>query len=359
MKLKLNQINPNPFKKEINKGHLDKEQVQRIKSNIKELGLMGSIPVVKIEGKYHCVSHHHRVQALKEVYGNNFEVEVVLHNYSDDQLLRGMVIENLTQRAGDFKEEVENLVVIRNYLKKTTRSNSEQVVRKQGGGTQPEAGSIRHIADWLNKTGEVMSIGKISTWLSMHDKLDKSILEDVEFNVGHTHKNEDGKKKISIEDAKYISTIENKEHQKKMKEIITDVMDSPNPMNYKQKIQAIKTFKEAPEQLKKKILEKKVPLQNAVLEAHRAEVGKVDLSREKHYIEYNYEMMNKLKDIFKEKMYLKKCPPSELEIMYHYLLNWTREELIPFMKEIEKEFRARGKKDVVIFDLVEKGDRKK
>ncbi len=76
----------------------------------------------------------HRIQALKEVYGNNFEIDVVIHKYNDDQLLRGMVIENLTQRAGDFKEEIDNLIAVRNYLKKINRSESEQMKSKRNDG---------------------------------------------------------------------------------------------------------------------------------------------------------------------------------------------------------------------------------
>ena len=53
MKLRLKDLHPNPFKKEIDGGKLDKEQVAIMKSSIKELGLMGTLPVVKIKNKYH------------------------------------------------------------------------------------------------------------------------------------------------------------------------------------------------------------------------------------------------------------------------------------------------------------------
>ena len=124
MKLKLSELNPNPFKKEINKGKLNEEVIHRIKANIKELGLMGSIPIFKKDNKYYLINGHHRVEALKRVFGKEYEVEVVKHNYNEEQILRGMVVENLTQRANDFKEEVENLTAIRDYLK----SNSVQRV---------------------------------------------------------------------------------------------------------------------------------------------------------------------------------------------------------------------------------------
>ena len=112
MKIKLKHLNPNPYKKKINRGMLSQDQVNKIKSNIKELGLMGSIPVSKKNNKYFIVNGHHRTEALKQVYGNNFEVECTEHRYNEEQMLRGMVIENLTQRAGDFREETGNLVIL-------------------------------------------------------------------------------------------------------------------------------------------------------------------------------------------------------------------------------------------------------
>lgn len=338
MKLKLKDLNSNPFKKEINGGKLDKEQVKIIKSNINELGLMGSLPVFKRDNKYFLVAGHHRVQALKEVYGNNFQIEVTIHNYNDDQIMRGMVVENLTQRAGDFREEVENLVMIRKYLKKNSAcSNSEQANKKDMKGIQ-EAGSIRQIANWLNKNGEVMSIGKISEWLRVHDKLDKSILDEISFNKGHTH-HEEGK--ISIEDAKNIARIENKEHQKKMKNLIVDA-----PLNYKQKSEIISKFNQSTEKVKEAILKK--PDINLV-DFHKIETRNIDLNREKLHLENHIELREKLSALFKEKLFLKKSSASELEITYHYLLNWIRKDLIPFMKAIEEELKNRGKENEIVF----------
>jgi len=42
---------------------------------------------------------------------------VETYNYNEEKMLRGMVIENLTQRTGDFREETGNLVAVRDMLK--------------------------------------------------------------------------------------------------------------------------------------------------------------------------------------------------------------------------------------------------
>lgn len=77
--------------------------------------------------------------------------------------------------------------MIRDYLRKTTRSPSEQVVRPQGGGSQPESGSVRDIANWLdNGTGDIVSIGKLSTYLKIWDTLtpeERNKVEKVPGNI--------------------------------------------------------------------------------------------------------------------------------------------------------------------------------
>jgi len=124
------------------------------------------------------INGHHRLEALKRKYGENHQLEVILHKYNEDQVLRGMIIENLTQRQNEFMEETENYVLIRKHLKeKAECSPGEQSVkpRNEKGqlqGSQPESGSVRDIANWLDKgTGDIVSIGKISTYLKIYDKL--------------------------------------------------------------------------------------------------------------------------------------------------------------------------------------------
>lgn len=155
MKVKLSQLKSNPFKKEINGGKLDEDTIKKIQVNMDELGLMGSVPVVKRDDKYYLVSHHHRVEALKRKFGKDYEVEIDIKKYSDDQLLRGMVVENLTQRNNEYREEEDNILTIKNYLIKNKillddkgipsvqPSDNRRNIKGQIEGSNPEYGSIR------------------------------------------------------------------------------------------------------------------------------------------------------------------------------------------------------------------------
>lgn len=157
MKIKIKDLKQNPFKNEINKGKLNEETITKIRSNIKELGLMGALPVFKKDNQYYLIAGHHRLESLKREFGSKYDVECTLHNYSNENVLRGMVVENLTQRADELMEVADNLALIRKFLKNNTeRSASEQSVRNEKGqliGSNPEAGSVRNIYNWLSKKG--------------------------------------------------------------------------------------------------------------------------------------------------------------------------------------------------------------
>jgi hypothetical protein len=271
MKIKLCDLNPNPFKKEIHGGKLSKEQVDRIKSNIKELGLMGAFPVVKTNGEYFMVSGHHRHQALLETYGKNYEVECVIHNYDDDKMLRGMIVENLTQRNDDFKENVENLAAIRKWLQKNiiNRSESEQMKSKRAdgrGGRLDEAGSIRHISDWLNKNGEVMSVTAIQEHLSVFDKLDKELYNKVE----KTHKGDTEKRTdeniISKSQAVLLARIEDKAEQKDLAKIMIAEKKKDNSEETGSAVRSqgkqLTAYKQADEELKQNVRSGKIELKD-------------------------------------------------------------------------------------------------
>ena len=251
MKIKINQLKPNPFKKQIAKGRLDEDQVKRIMSNMKELGLMGALPVFKKGNDYHLINGHHRTEALKRQFGKNHEVEVVVHNYSEEQVLRGMIVENLTQRANDFKEEVENLKAIKGYLKKNVAVQPLNTKRKDGQDLRPqnisEQGSIRDIISWLNKNGEVMSIGKISSLLKIEDKLDPELYDRVE-KASHAGGTKEGET-IGVKDATALSSIEDKEEQKDMAKALLDTREQHGNRKNKN----ITLYKNAPEEVKQQV----------------------------------------------------------------------------------------------------------
>lgn len=213
MKLKLIELNPNPFKADINDGKLNEEQIEKITANLDELGLMGSIPVVKIGGKYCLVHSHHRVEALKRKFGKDYQVEVTIHNYNEEQLLKGMVIENLTQRKNHIREEIENFVAVKKFLEKHVRISDKPRNQFERDGTI----GARQIAEFLNgkKEDGVISKTAVCDAMRIFENIPEEILNKVTDKQGQ---NEEGY--LRKDQIVYLSKIEDPKEVKAVAEAL-------------------------------------------------------------------------------------------------------------------------------------------
>jgi hypothetical protein len=297
MKVKISELNSNPFKKDINKGKLKEQTIKKIQANIKELGLMGSIPVFKKDGKYFLIAGHHRIEALKRSFGKNYAVEVTLHNYSDENVLRGMVVENITQRQDEPFEVSENLALIRKYLKTSNVQTLDETKTSKRGrvneGRPDEAGSVRNISSWLNANGEVMSKSKIDEYLKVYDNLDRSLLRRTIVTEGA--KKEEGD--ISIEEAKTLARLDKKD-QKNMQNIL-----EKTGLDYKQKSKLVTEFLNSPEELKNKVLNEEIEITEVPIEKLKQDIKrKITEDKENnkgkitaiHFKQYQNEAGNKI-----------------------------------------------------------------
>jgi len=246
MKVKLSELKPNPYKKNISGGKLDDDTVKKIQSNIKELGLMGALPVFKRDNKYFLIAGHHRTEALKREFGKDYPVSVEVHNYNDDQILRGMIVENLTQRANEFREEAENLKMIRNHIKANSLGELARDKFHQGGRYES---CVKEVAEWLNKNGEVMSRSKISQILKIIDTVDPDILERIE-KVGGGKAPENV---VTTKQAIELSKIEDKNEQRHLLEAMRrEESGRPHELGHK--------YRDAPEEVKKMVREGEIDL---------------------------------------------------------------------------------------------------
>lgn len=244
MKIQINKILSNPFKSEINKGKLNEETIKKIKSNIKELGLMGALPVFKKNNQYFLVAGHHRLEALKQEFGRDYEVNVEVHDYNEEQVLRGMVVENLTQRDNDLKEELENLEIIINYLKK-----NKVLIDKH---PDREIASPRHIYDWLNlNNNEIMKYSKINQYVSILKNLSPKILENLEKQKSGIHNTEN----ITIAEAVAISKFSPEEQI-----VLAEQLKESKEGNKVDRLQLISEYNQAPQEVKEKIIKKDINL---------------------------------------------------------------------------------------------------
>jgi len=349
MKLKLKDIKPNPFKKEINNGKLIEEQVKRIQSNIKELGLMGAFPIVKINNQWHLVSGHHRKEALKRAFGENYEVECVEHKYSKEQLLRGMIIENVSQRGIEYEEITGNLLAIKNWLKISARTPSVQAKRKDIKGVF-DAGSTSDIYNWLNKNGEVLSQSTIKKYIRIADDLSPSLKKKVKtVKAGQTQEdmNEEGKISSKIADALtgFKDHIEQEDLAKSLKE---------SKLNGVEQCKNLVIYKEASEEIKEKVRNGKVKFDDIPYEV-RSEKAMKTIERRNNettiidkIADFNSSLSNLavyIKNFSKQD--IENLTDKQSELLQRNIAISFKKSIIPFVSFI---FKSKGK---IIFEIEE------
>lgn len=259
MKVKIKEIHPNPFKKMINEGKLDENQVKRLMANLKKLKLMGSLPVVKREGKIVLVSHHHRVEALKRVFGKDYEVEVTFHNeYTDEDLFRGMIIENLSQRRGEFQETKDNVVAVRDFLK--NHPNELLEVRGESPRSSSKFSHLKSIpvdevtandiAEWLDKSsGTVMKKDDILDFLNIADKLAPELQEKIEMTHNKSKGTRQDEEVLNKTQAIMLAGLDDKKEQKDL----ADALKGAQEQRVREQSKLLTEYKKASEKTKEKV----------------------------------------------------------------------------------------------------------
>lgn len=94
MKVPIGKIEPNPF--QVRK-HYDRESIQALANEIKELGFWSALRARKHAGAYQLTFGHRRLEALKLLKYREVEIDVV--DLSDDDMAIQALVENL-QREG-------------------------------------------------------------------------------------------------------------------------------------------------------------------------------------------------------------------------------------------------------------------
>ena len=261
MKIKLSKLKPNPFKKQISKGELNKEQVNKIKANIKELGFFDALPVFKKGDNFHLVAGHHRLQALKEAFGKNYEVEVVVNDYSEEQVAKGMIIENLTQRSDDYREKSDNVLFAKYFM--SERKEILQRCRMESGrhieklkDEYKDKVTANDISEWIDKnSGDVIHKNEINELIRIKENLNPKLEKEV--NKKHSKSAEEREDDTpNYTQAIILSGIEDKKEQ----EQLLKVLKSSREQRVRNQSALITQYKKAPDKVKEQIKKGEVDL---------------------------------------------------------------------------------------------------
>ena len=104
MKVPIGKIEPNPF--QVRKRY-DRESIQALANEIKELGMWGALRARKHGSSYELAFGHRRLAALKLLKTKDVEIEVV--DLSDDDMATQAVVENLQREGLTDIEKAEGL----------------------------------------------------------------------------------------------------------------------------------------------------------------------------------------------------------------------------------------------------------
>jgi hypothetical protein len=234
------------------------------------------------EGRYELTSGHHRVEALKRSKGKDYEVNVTMVDYNDEQMLIDMVRENLTQRNTDFHDTSESIVLARAWLQSGV-SNVKQFNRTQlskrgreGEGRPQEEDSYRSVAKFLSKNGKTISYVTVKNYLDINDNLDKDIQDKIKKFKG----GEDTNVAVTVTQALALSKIEDKQEQRDLLEAMRkskdDIGGRPQYL--------LSKYKEAPDEIKNQVRRGELDLQDVEMATIESQIDKNNEGKHTEFI---------------------------------------------------------------------------
>tara|TARA_R100001480_G_scaffold143674_1_gene141441 strand:- start:525 stop:1430 length:906 start_codon:yes stop_codon:yes gene_type:complete len=128
MKIKLKQINKNPFR-DLKKYPLDTDKVKKLEKSIQETDFWDNLLARSVDNQIQLAYGHHRLQALKNIYGDSFEIDINVKNIDDKTMFKIMVNENDSwyDSVSNIDEAAEKAIDI---ISKNQNKDKEKVTVK-------------------------------------------------------------------------------------------------------------------------------------------------------------------------------------------------------------------------------------
>ena len=252
MKVKLKDLKPNPFKKWINNGKLNREAVDRCKESIAHGTLPNRFTARKTDRDYELVYGHHRLQAFRETKGKELQVNIDVVTYTDEQMLIDMIRENITQKHTDFQDTEDSILLTRKWLEcgVSTINQFDKTLSKRGRPLVSK--SYSDIAKFLSKKGKAIEAITVRNHLDIYDKLDKTIHDKVKKLRGGQDIDEDD---VSFKQALALAKLPKKEQKPMLKALKRSRMQ----LGWKQR-ELVSKYQLAPNEIKEKVLTGKIDI---------------------------------------------------------------------------------------------------
>lgn len=261
VKVKLQDLHPNPFKQEISGGKLNEEQVSKLEEGMRQTTFHENLLARKRkEGGYELVYGHHRLESAKRVFGINYQISLKTVDYSDEQMIIDLCRENLTQRSNEFRQELDSVLLVKKWLEKNKPTvqqvDSRRNEKGQLIGSNPSGVGARQVATFLSKEGKTISKSKVADLLNMKSNLNKKILDQV------TKKNTQETEGVSYKTAIALTRIEDKNEQKQLADAISKSQEERGGRPHEH----LSDYKKAPDNVKQKVLQGEIDIQDLEIE---------------------------------------------------------------------------------------------
>jgi hypothetical protein len=130
-------VDPNPFR-HMDRYPINRTKVDDLKASMGRTGFWDNVVARKVGDRYQLAYGHHRWIAFKEEYGKDAEIPLSIKNLSDEDMIRVMADENMSDYSTLAEVEQETIrAVVQAYaegkieLEKVPTDNAK---RKGGGG---------------------------------------------------------------------------------------------------------------------------------------------------------------------------------------------------------------------------------
>jgi len=114
MKIALKNLKPNPFRN-FDLYPIFPEWINQLKDSINQTGYWNGFCVREFKGEYQLAYGHHRLEAAKRVYGEDYEIEVELEEMTDYMMRARMFRENVRNDVQDSAVILHDIEVAKKF----------------------------------------------------------------------------------------------------------------------------------------------------------------------------------------------------------------------------------------------------
>jgi hypothetical protein len=148
LKIKIKKLKPNPYR-QIECYPLDELRLSALKISIENTGFWDNI-LCRKHGVYYEIAYgHHRLEALRQLYGDDYEIDIPCKKISDADMVKIMADENITIYEHDPKVIVETVRVAKEFLE----NNTGEIKKLVTGIAASDFGSLENVLSRVKRDG--------------------------------------------------------------------------------------------------------------------------------------------------------------------------------------------------------------